>query len=96
MRLCTKASDKSLTVTVANFHSTGLPPGQLYHDPPRDVILELDCQLNSWRRLLPQQIQWSDGQRWNFIDAPQRLGEHQFAYNADVMIAELRTRFYGA
>jgi hypothetical protein len=96
MRLCTKASDTPVIVTVANLRSTGLPPGQLYHDPPRNIILELDRQLNSWRCLLPRQLQWSDAQRWDFLDAAQQPETHKPAYNADVMLAELRTRFYGA
>jgi hypothetical protein len=79
-----------------NAGSKGLPPGQLYHDPPRNMISELDRQLSSWRCLLPQQLQWSDDQRWNLSDAAQHPGNHDFAYNADIMIAELRARFYAA
>jgi hypothetical protein len=83
-------------ITNTNALSEGLPPGQLYHDLPRNMILELDHQLSSWRHLLPQQLQWSDDQRWNLFDATRHLENRDFAYNADVMIAELRARFYGA
>jgi hypothetical protein len=60
------------------------------------MILELDHQLNSWRSLLPKQLQWSDDQRSNLLQAAESMENRRVAYNADVMIAELRARYYSA
>jgi len=60
------------------------------------MILELDQQLDAWRALLPKQLQWSDDRRSDLFDISQHPKNYEVPYNADVMIAELRARFYNA
>jgi hypothetical protein len=41
-------------------------------------------------------LQWSDDQKSELFSASHHPKDYQIAYNADVMIAELRARFYNA
>lgn len=68
------------------------------HDPPRKVISELHSQLQNWRLLLPQELQWSDHQRHELF-SPVPLFEHDVTrslFDLGIMIAQLRSRFYNA
>ncbi|KAJ9634781.1 hypothetical protein H2199_008830 [Coniosporium tulheliwenetii] len=83
-------------------------PREGYAEPPIRVIKELDHQLKSWRSHLPQPLQWSDEQRTQYVghdpltDLPSlmqftvdRDGDQFYHfYNIDVIIAQLRGRFY--
>lgn len=60
------------------------------------MISELNRQLDIWRLQLPEQLQWSDDYRGDLFDASKYARDYQVAYNADVMIAALRARFYNA
>ena len=81
------------------------------HDgPPITVIREMASQLESWRSLLPQPLQWRDDDMLEFPTSDpvsRRPQESLFSrtqgqilidhrYNVDIAIAQLRTRFYYA
>lgn len=81
------------------------------HDgPPIAVIHEMVGQLESWRSLLPQPLQWRDDDMLEFPAGDptgRRPQESLFSrtqgrvlidhrYNLDIAIAQLRTRFYYA
>jgi hypothetical protein len=83
-------------ITNTNAPSEGLPPGQLYHDLPRNMILELDHQLSSWGHLLPQQLHGRMNRGGICLTLCNTWKNHDFACNTDVMMAALRARFYGA
>ena len=80
----------------------------LYGGPPSALVHELERQLESWRAVLPPQLQWSDN---GVIDLPEfnlaawEPSEPLFSvqqgpipnshlYNLDIITAQLRTRFY--
>jgi hypothetical protein len=81
-----------------------------HDEPPITVIHEMISQLESWRFLLPQPLQWRDNDMLEFPAGdptglrPQEslfsrtqgrvLIDHR--YNLDIAIAQLRTRFYYA
>lgn len=74
------------------------------------VVRELARQLESWRSLLPRPLQWRDSDKLDFPNADpatRRPNETLFSpdqgpvpighrLNLDIMIAQLRTRFYYA
>jgi len=74
------------------------------------VIKELARQLESWRSLLPQPLQWSDQERHDFPNMnpmSRRPADALFAvdqglvpinhrFNLDIVTGQLRTRFYYA
>jgi hypothetical protein len=81
------------------------------HDgPPIAVIHEMIGQLESWRFLLPQPLQWCDNDMLEFPAGDptgRRPQESLFSrtqgrvlidgrYNLDIAIAQIRTRFYYA
>jgi hypothetical protein len=62
------------------------------------MISELHSQLQNWRLLLPQELQWSDHQRHELF-SPVPLFEHDVTrspFDLGIMIAQLRSRFYNA
>ncbi|QIX00342.1 hypothetical protein AMS68_005859 [Peltaster fructicola] len=78
--------------------------------PPMPLVREMARQLDSWRSLLPRQLQWLDNERFDFpstdSEARQPL-DRLFApdqgtvpirhrYSLDIATAYLRTRFYYA
>ena len=81
-----------------------------YGGPPLHVIKELARQLESWRSLLPQPLQWSDSERHDFPNLnpmSRRPADSLFAsdqgpvpinhrFNLDIITGQLRTRFYYA
>nr|OQO29272.1 hypothetical protein B0A51_07517 [Rachicladosporium sp. CCFEE 5018] len=81
-----------------------------YGGPPVPVITEMARQLDSWRSLLPRQLQWNDSDMLDFPPLnPQnrRPNEPLFSpdqgpvpighvHNLDIVTAQLRTRFYYA
>ncbi|KAK4983050.1 hypothetical protein LTR50_007450 [Elasticomyces elasticus] len=78
--------------------------------PPVALVKELAHQLESWRQLLPRQLQWSDQARFDFpsvdvgsthtsgnlFTSDQGPVPINHRYNLDVVTAQLRTRFYYA
>jgi len=83
----------------------GLP----YTGPPYQLLLELRRQLDNWRNLLPQALQWYDDDRLNFPLADERSrirGSRMFSPrledvagsvispSLDIMQAEMRARYY--
>lgn len=75
-----------------------MAPSSHRQDPPRKVLSELISQLQHWRLLLPQELQWSDHRRNELLDSAQ-LPTHnptQSASSLDVTVAQLRARYYNA
>lgn len=78
--------------------------------PPANLDQELTHQLDIWRGALPQKLQWSDSDRFDFEEVEplftalrscsfsplQNLGPGVIDHNADIAVAQLRTRFYHA
>jgi hypothetical protein len=65
---------------------------------PGKVLSELSFQLQHWRLLLPLELQWS-GHRRNELSVPTHRYTHEVnisAFDSDIMVAQLRTRFYNA
>ncbi|KAJ9634057.1 hypothetical protein H2199_009130 [Coniosporium tulheliwenetii] len=83
-------------------------PHEGYAVPPFGVIEELDRQLESWRSVLPQRLQWRDEDRtqYSWYDSQSRQRHYtQFTArtrgtrlvltsNIDVVTAQLRSGFY--
>jgi hypothetical protein len=81
-----------------------------YNGPPSRLVSELFHQLDCWREALPQRLQWSDDDRFDFEEveslttalhnsffSPVRnLGPGEIDHNVDIAVAQLRTRFYHA
>jgi hypothetical protein len=81
-----------------------------YSGPPTKIIQELVHQLDLWRDRLPQTLQWSDSDRFDFEQVKplstallcctfsplQNLGPGIIDHNTDIAVAQLRTRFYHA
>jgi hypothetical protein len=81
-----------------------------YSGPPTDLVQELVLQLDLWRDALPQKLQWSDNDRFDFEEVEplstallscsfsplQNLGPGIIDHNTDIAVAQLRTRFYHA
>ena len=80
--------------------------------PPIPVITELARQLDNWRSVLPQQLQWTDEERMIFprsensandpepgrfsANPPIKGIDIKYRYNVDITTAQLRTRYYYA
>ncbi|KAI9712057.1 MAG: hypothetical protein M1820_001766 [Bogoriella megaspora] len=80
--------------------------------PPLHIIAELARQLDNWRSLLPQPLQWTDDEKLAFSgiehggfqsegayyhQSPDSgFGDTQYRLNLDINTAQLRTRFYYA
>jgi hypothetical protein len=81
-----------------------------YSGPPTELCQELIRQLDLWRDALPQKLQWSDNDRFDFEEVEplstallsfsfsplQNLGPGVIDHNTDIVVAQLRTRFYHA
>jgi hypothetical protein len=81
-----------------------------YSGPPTELCQELVHQLDLWRDALPQKLQWSDNDRFDFEEVEplstallscsfsplQNLGPGVIDHNTDIVVAQLRTRFYHA
>jgi hypothetical protein len=81
-----------------------------YSGPPTKLVQELVHQLDFWRDTLPQKLQWSDSDRFDFEQVKplstallrctfsplQNLGPGIVDHNTDIAVAQLRTRFYHA
>jgi hypothetical protein len=81
-----------------------------YSGPPTELCQELVHQLDLWRDALPQKLQWSDSDRFDFEEVEplstallscsfsplQNLGPGIIDHNTDIVVAQLRTRFYHA
>lgn len=77
-----------------------LDANQITHHlhPPRKVLSELSFQLRQWRLVLPLELQWPDNRR-NELSDPMKRFTHEAnisAFDFDVMLAQLRARFYNA
>jgi hypothetical protein len=75
----------------ANVITTNDPP-----DPPRRVLVELRSQLQHWRLLLPPELQWPDNRRHELSSPPQNAARTVCSFNLDILVAQLRARFYSA
>lgn len=79
--------------------------------PPTSIIREMAHQLDSWRSLLPQPLQWTENaildlpggrsttprpEELLFSTTGPRLGPIGHRHNLDIVNAQLRTRFYYA
>jgi hypothetical protein len=78
-----------------------------YKDPPVCLIRELSQQLESWRAALPPQLQWNESDKFDFapargrnLSSPQNFSNPSCllgpAYEIEMAVAQLRTRFYHA
>jgi hypothetical protein len=81
-----------------------------YSEPPTNIVQELIHQLDLWRATLPQKLQWNDSDRFDFervdplstdllscsFSTSQNLGPGEIDHNTDIVVAQLRTRFYYA
>jgi hypothetical protein len=81
-----------------------------YSGPPVKLVQELTHQLDTWRSTLPQQLQWSDNERFGFTEVEpaatsprlsffsslRNVGPSKIDHNVDIAVAQLRTRFYHA
>lgn len=90
--------------------STCLPTPGDYSGPPSELASELFHQLECWRDALPQRLQWSDEDLFDFEEVEplvtalhtsffspiQNFGPGQLDHNVDVAVAQLRTHFYHA
>jgi hypothetical protein len=65
---------------------------------PRKVLFELNFQLQHWRLLLPPELQWPDHRRSELSNPMDRYthGVNTSAFDSDIMVAQLRARFYNA
>lgn len=93
-----------------NDGSAHAPPLENYSRPPGRLVEELCHSLDRWRNALPQRLQWSDNDRFDFqkvelltkalhtsFFSPHRnLGPGGLNHNVDIAVAQLRTRFYHA
>ncbi|KAF2137133.1 uncharacterized protein K452DRAFT_278936 [Aplosporella prunicola CBS 121167] len=80
------------------------------HDtPPIAIIKELASQLDAWRSLLPEPLQWSDASRNDYkyydpktdesyeaVFTPNTVNPVNQPLNVDVIVAQLRARYYYA
>jgi hypothetical protein len=90
--------------------SAYFPYPEGYNGPPSTLVSELFHQLERWREALPQRLQWSDDNRFDFEEVEsltkalhnsffsplQNLGPGEIDHNVDIAVAQLRTRFYHA
>jgi hypothetical protein len=87
-------------VISADAYSIGIPLNAIsadrHPDPPRRVLLELNSQLQNWRSVLPPELQWSEHRRNELSDSTQLHRSIASTFNSDIMIAQLRARFYNA
>ena len=81
-----------------------------YKDPPSQLIEDLIGRLQSWRAALPLELQWKDGDKFDFRTARESnpshrrsiwnltalLGSAGAAHDMDMAVAQVRTRFYHA
>jgi hypothetical protein len=81
-----------------------------YSEPPTNIVQELIHQLDLWRATLPQKLQWNDSDRFDFervdplstdllscsFSTSRNLGPGEIDHNTDIVVAQLRTRFYYA
>lgn len=90
--------------------STCLPTPGGYSGPPSELASKLLHQLDCWRDALPQWIQWSDEDLFNFEEVePLTTALHaglsepihnlhigRLDYDSDIAVSQLCTRFYHA
>jgi hypothetical protein len=62
---------------------------------PRRLLLELNFQLQNWRLSLPSELQWLDDRR-NEFDGPAGSSSCTPGSGSNIMMAQLRARFYNA
>ncbi|KAL9083779.1 MAG: hypothetical protein Q9165_008389 [Trypethelium subeluteriae] len=80
-----------------------------YGGPPIHVIAELSRQLENWRAVLPNALQWIDEERMVIsgsrgaaqpvlfsFNPPTDGSRVNYKYNIDIVTAQLRTRYYYA
>jgi hypothetical protein len=58
--------------------------------------VELRSQLQHWRVLLPPELQWPDNRRHELLSPPQNAARTVCSFNLDILVAQLRARFYSA
>jgi hypothetical protein len=58
--------------------------------------VELRSQLQRWRLLLPPELQWPDNRRHELSSPPQNAARTVCSFNLDILVAQLRARFYSA
>lgn len=81
-----------------------------YFGPPTALVRELERQLDCWRAMLPTPLQWDDDDDSLFSTLSASGNSHiqpffsieqgstpiEYAYNFDIVAAQLRTRFFYA
>lgn len=80
-----------------------------YFGPPVALVRELERQLDCWRSTLPVSLQWDDNniclgpplsapseRRLSIFGIDRNTISSKYAYNHDIMTAQLRTRYYYA
>ncbi|KAI9832178.1 MAG: hypothetical protein M1819_004530 [Sarea resinae] len=91
----------------STIYDVTVKPGrnEVYGGPGASVIKELARQLESWRSLLPHELQWEDekaldvyhpdlGHSKPLFSFGNLLAPVAHQYNADLIVAALRSRFY--
>jgi hypothetical protein len=96
---------KTYNIPTTSTSQAGIP--DYYGGPPMPLVRELERQLDSWRALLPQSLQWNDSDTIDFpvselkarkpsnpiFGAKQGLPDN---YSLDIVTIQLRTFFYYA
>ena len=92
----------------ADTHPAQTESSESFGIPPTSIVQEMARQLDTWRTMLPEALQWNDGQAhelhkhasFNGVEPMEQLTDAvartRQDYDKEILISQLRTRYYCA